>query len=72
LISCSVGLCIYNHDYECTLDVVEIESSGRCYQYMSVLSEEVFKFISKETLELIKKELLNRETELWKRRLLKE
>ena len=59
---CEVELCIYNKDYECTSDVVEIESSGRCYQRMTIT-------VPKEALESIKKEQLKKEKEQWKRRL---
>ncbi len=70
MIVCEAGLCIYNDDSQCTRNTVEIESSGRCYQHMTVsLSEETLDFISKETLCSLKKDFLKVETELWEKRL---
>jgi len=68
---CEVELCIYNKDYKCTSDIIEIEASGRCYQRM-LITEDTLELMSKEALDLIKKELLKNETELWRKRLFNE
>ena len=40
MIYCEVELCMYNNDYKCTLDNIEIETTGKCYQCMPVLVPE--------------------------------
>ena len=72
MIFCEVELCIYNEDFYCIQKDIEIELSGKCYQCMIVpTSEESLKLISKEVLDLIKKDYLKNEKELWDERLLK-
>ena len=66
---CEAKLCIYNKDYACTLDIIEIEPPGKCYQCMIVsIQDETLKLIPKEALDLIKKEYLRNEKELWEKR----
>jgi len=71
MIFCEAELCIYNKDYKCTLDIVEIEPSGMCYQRM-LISEDTLALMPEELLELIKKEHLKNEKELWQKRLINE
>ena len=70
---CEAELCIYNKDFRCTLDQIEIESSGECCQRMTVsLSEEELGLIPEEALALIKQEYLKNEKELWEKRIRKQ
>ena len=71
MIFCEAELCIYNKDYKCTLDVVEIEPSGMCYQRMPI-TEDTLELMPEKILELIKKEHLKNERELWQKRLINE
>ena len=57
MISCEVELCIYNDDFKCTSDIVEIESSGKCYQCMTVsIPKETLDMTPQEALKMIKRE----------------
>ena len=67
MIFCEAELCIYNKDYKCTLDAVEIEPSGMCYQRM-LITGDTLESMPEEILEVIKKEHLKKEKELWQKR----
>ena len=72
MIFCETELCIYNQDSYCSLDYIEIGSLGECYQRMTLsIPDETLEFVPKEALDLIKKEHVKNEKELWDKRLQK-